>query len=834
MSLEWIDEVGQDLRYGLRALRQNRGFTVVALLTLALGIGANTALFSVVDAVLLRPLPFPAPQELVAVQDDLTAQQVKNVGMSQPEIDDLQKSSGVFQEISAIWPIDANVTGGEKPERIEAMAVSFNYFEMLGVKPELGRFITSQDYAPGFTQDAVISDSLWRRMFGGDPGVIGKQFRLDGDEYVIVGVMGPDFRHPGPTLEHDVECWVAAGYVADPFPVPPSRDIRMLPTAIGRLRRGMTVEQAQAKLNAFVANLTAQYPGSYPAAMGWQVRLEPLKKDMVGKSETMLVILLSAVGLVLLIACVNIAALLLARSSGRHREFALRRALGAGSGRLIRQTLTESIVLSLAGGVLGLLVDAWLQGALLHLMPERLPRIAEIHMNGTVLLFTMGLALLTGILFGIAPALQLSDPQLMTNLKDGGRGGLGAKQSRVMGALIVSEVALSLVLMVGAGLLLRSFWNLLSVSPGFRPDNVVVSQIWLPTPNNPTQNLYPNAPKQAALSREIIRRVSALPGVDKVAIGTQGSLPLSRAKNLTPIVIDDRPPASAGEAPTAEISSVTPDYFSLLGTPLVAGRSLNDGDNETGERVALIDETAAQRYWPTEDPVGKSFHFANVPSSFQPQARKSLKIVGVVGKMKTGSLDEPFTPHIYLPVFQSGVKILTIFVRTSSSAEVLAEPLRREVQAVDPTLPVFGVRTLDSVVIDSLAARRFAMLLLAFFAATAMILASIGIYGVMAYYVTQRMREIGIRIALGAKPQDVMSLVVGRGVWLTVAGIVIGVVGAALLTRSLESLVFGVKPFDPVTLAAGAVVLVAVGAAACFVPARRAMRVDPVMVLRAE
>jgi predicted permease len=834
MSWEWLDEIGQDVRYGLRALRHNAGFTTVALLTLTLGIGANTALFSVVDAVLLRPLPFPQPQELVSVQDDLTAQQVKNVGMSQPEIDDLQKSSGVFQEISAAWPIDADVTGGEKPERIEAMAVSFNYFGMLGVKPELGRIITSQDYAPGFTQDAVISDGLWRRMFGGDPNVLGKQFRIDGDEYVIVGVMAPDFRHPGPTLEHDVECWVAAGYVADPFPVPPSRDLRMLPSAIGRLQRGVTVEQAQAKLNAFVGDLTAQYPANYPAAMGWQVRLEPLKKDMVGKSETMLVILLSAVGLVLLIACVNIAALLLARSSGRYREFAVRRALGAGSLRLIRQTLTESILLSLAGGVLGLLADVWLQGLLLHLMPERLPRIAEIHMSGTVLVFTMGLALLTGILFGIAPSLQLSDPKLMENLKEGGRGGLGTKQSRVMGALIISEVALSLVLMVGAGLLLRSFWNLLSVSPGFRPDNVVVSQIWLPTPNNPTMNIYPNAPKQAALAREIIRRVTALPGVNDVAIGTQASLPLSRAKNLTPIVIDERAVASQAETPTAEIASVTPDYFSVLGIPLVEGRFFNDGDNETGERVALIDETAAKRYWPNEDPVGKGFHFANAGATFQPQARKPLKIVGVAGKMKSGSLDEPFSPHIYQAVFQSGVKILTIFVRTSASADALAEPLRREVQAVDPTLPVFGVRTLQSVVTDSLAARRFAMLLLAFFAATAMILASIGIYGVMAYYVTQRMREIGIRIALGAKPQDVISLVVGRGVWLTGTGIVIGVVGAALLTRSLESLVYGVKSFDPATLVAGAVVLVGVGVVACFVPARRAMRVDPVMVLRAE
>ena len=831
---EWFDSLWQDLGYGVRALRKNVGFTTVALLTLTLGIGANTALFSVVYAVLLRPLPFPEPGQLVAVSDDLTAQNVPNVGMSQPEIDDLQRSSGVFDEISAVWPIDANVTGGEKPERIEAMAVSFNYFEMLGVKPELGRFITSQDYAPGFTQNAVISDSLWRRMFGGDPSAVGKQFRADGDEYVIVGVMGPDFRHPGPTLEHDVECWVAAGYTADPFPVPPSRDIRMLPSAIGRLKRGTSVAQAQAKLNAFVANLTAQYPASYPAAVGWQVRLEPLKKDMVGKSETMLVILLSAVGLVLLIACVNIAALLLARSSGRYREFAVRRALGAGSGRLIRQTLTESIVLSLAGGLLGLLLDVWLQGALLHWIPERLPRLAEIRMSGTVLLFTMGLALLTGILFGIAPSLQLSDPKLMTNLKEGGRGGLGAKQSKVMGALIVSEVALSLVLMVGAGLLLRSFWNLLSLSPGFNPDHVVVSQIWLPTPNDPTRNLYPNAPKQAALSREIMRRVSALPGVQSVAIGTQGSLPLSRQRNLTPIEIEGRPAASAAEAPTAEIASVTPDYFSVLGTPLVAGRFFNDGDNETGEKVALIDETAAQRYWPNEDPVGKSFHFANVPANFQPQLRKPLKIVGVVGKMKSGSLDEPFTPHIYQAVFQSGVKILTIFVRTSSSAEVLAEPLRREVQAVDPTLPVFGVRALETVVSDSLAARRFAMMLLGFFAATAMILASIGIYGVMAYYVTQRMREIGIRIALGARPQDVMSLVVGRGVWLTVTGVGIGIVGAALLTRTLQSLVYGVRPFDPLTLVAGAGLLVAVAMTACFVPARRAMRVDPVMVLRAE
>ncbi|HEY4740647.1 MAG TPA: ABC transporter permease [Candidatus Acidoferrales bacterium] len=819
----------QDIKYALRMLRKAPGFTAIAVLTLAIGIGANAAIFSVVDAVLLRPLPFNHPEQLVAIKDDLPGLGLTDEGMSQPELDDLEKRSGVFDQVSAVWPINANVTGAEKPERVEAQGVSFNYFTLLGAKVELGRVIQPEDHQLGFAEAAVISDSLWRGMFGADPGVIGRPIRLDSDLYRIVGVMPPGFRHPGATLEHDVDVWVAAGFVAAPFPVPPSRAIRMIPGGIGRLKPGLTIAKAQAQLDAFTTQLRAQYPADYPESVRWTIRLVPLQKEVVGNSNVMLIVLLGSVSLVLLIACVNIASLLLARSSSRYREIAVRRALGASRGRLIRQTLTESIVLSLAGGVIGLLLNSWLTGLLLRMVPSNLPRAAEVGTDSRVLLFALGLSILTGVLFGLAPAAQLSDPRLVENLKEGTRGsGIGSRQNRFLSALVVSEFALSLVMLVGAGLLLRSFWNLLEVHPGFSSSHVVLARVWLPVPNDPKSDPYRPPEKRAAFVREVARRVTALPGVVDAAIGSN-SMPFLTQRNRGTFTVEGRPVGS-GDALSAEFATVSPDFFGVLGTPLIRGRFFTDSDDTSGQLVVLIDQTAAERFWPNEDPVGKRL----LPGFLQGPNPKWLTIAGVVGKTKTDGLDAPYEPHIYFSEMQFPGYALDVYIRTNASPDSLAEPIRREVQSVDPNLPVFGVRTLDSVVTESLASRRFAMRLIVFFAGTALLLAGVGIYGVMAYFVSQRTREIGIRVALGAAPGHISRLILGRGMALTAAGILFGIIGATALTRFLATLIFGVAPMDPLTFVMGAVVLGGVALAACYIPARRAMRVDPMVALRYE
>ncbi len=819
----------QDIKYALRMLRNSPGFTAIAVLTLAIGIGANAAIFSVVDAVLLRPLPFNHPEQLVAVKDDLPGLSLADIGMSEEELDDLQNQSGVFDQISAVWPINANVTGAEKPERVEAQVVSFNYFMLLGTKAQLGRMIQPEDHQLGFAEAAVISDGLWRRMFGADPSVIGRPIRLDSDLYRIVGVTPPSFRHPGATLEHDVDVWVSAGFVAAPFPVPPSRAIRMIPGGVGRLKPGLSVAKAQAQLDAFAAQLRAQYPTDYPERTRWEIRLVPLQKEVVGNSNVMLIVLLGSVSLVLLIACVNIASLLLARSSSRYREIAVRRALGASRGRLIRQTLTESIVLSLAGGVIGLILNSWLTGLLLRMVPSSLPRATEIATDSRVLLFALGLSILTGVLFGLAPAAQLSDPRLVESLKEGTRGsGIGSRQNRFLSALVVTEFALSLVVLVGAGLLLRSFWNLLEVHPGFSPSHVVIARVWLPLPNDPKSDPYRPREKRAAFVREVVRRVTALPGVADTAIGSN-SMPLLPQRNRGGFTIEGRA-VGTGEALSADFATVTPDFFQVLGTPLIRGRFFGDADDTTGLPVVLIDQTAAEHFWPNEDPVGKRIlpGFAQGPNS------QWLTIAGVVGKTKTDGLDAPYSPHIYFSELQFPGYALDVYIRTNARPESLEEPVRKEVQAVDPNLPVFGVRTLESVVSESLASRRFAMRVIAFFAGTALLLAGVGIYGVMAYFVSQRTREIGIRVALGAAPSHISRLILGRGMALTAAGIAIGIIGAAALTRFLATLIFGVAPMDPLTFVMGAAVLAGVALAACYIPARRAMRVDPMVALRYE
>jgi len=817
----------QDVRYALRMLRKAPGFTAVVVITLALGIAANTALFSVVDAVLLRPLAYQQPEELVSVRADMPGINLTDAGMSQPEIDDFQKRSGVFTQVSVVWPISANITGREKPERVEANAVSTSFFTLLAAKPALGRVFNEADYRPGFSEGAVISDSLWHKMFGADPNVLGQAIRLDTDLYTIIGVMPPEFRHPGRTLRRDVEIWVASGYAADPFPHPPVRTQRFIPGAIARIQPGMTMAQAQSRLDAFTAQLRQQYPTDYPAAAGWRLRLVPLPEIVVGNVSLMLYLLLAAVGAVLMIACVNIASLLLARSSVRHREIAIRQALGAGTWRLIRQTLTESVVLSLCGGLLAVPLTFWLKNLLLTLVPSSLPRLSEVTVNGRALLFVVAVSVITGLLFGLAPALQMSNWRLMEKLNQGARGvGIASRQHRFLGGLVVSEFALSLVLMVGAGLLLRSFWKVLEVQPGFNSDNLISAQFWLPVPNDPKNNPYPTQEKINVFMNEVLRRVDAIPGVKEAAIGG-GVTPLSTVRNPVSFSIEGRI-AAAGEAPTAELGVGTPSLFHVIETPLIRGRFFTDADDEKGEHVVLIDQTAAERYWPHEDPVG---------TQVQPQFGRGQplrRIVGVVGRSRSDGLDAPYAPHMFVPARQINLNSMTVYIRAAGSPEALEEPIRRAVQAVNPDLPVFGVRSVGSIISESLASRRFALEILVFFAATALLLAAIGIYGVMAYFVSQRVREIGVRMALGAQRGDVLKLVVRQGMSLALMGVVLGLVASLLLMRLIAGLLFGVSSTDPLTLVVFTMVLAAVAFLANYVPASRAARIDPMVALRHE
>ena len=820
----------QDVRFATRVLRKSPGFTSVAILTLALGIGANIAAFSIVDGVLLRPLPFPQPGQLVRVFDDLRSTNAKDVGMSVPQFCDYRDRAGIFQDISVIWPIPANLTGVGRAQRIEALATSANYFTMLGVPPQIGRVFTQKDDVPGFINAAVLSDGFWRRQYGADPNAIGKSLRLDGDLYQIVGVMPPGFRHPGKTLETDEDAYIAAGYNALPFPTPPLRSVRMLPGAIARLKPGLSVAEAQARLDTFDAALAREYPTDYPGAVGWTPRLVSVQEDLTGNVRAELFVLFAAVGFVLLIACVNLANLLLARASGRQREIAIRLALGAGRWRLIFQLLTESVLLALVSGVVALAAVVWLKDGLLQFAPADLPRLNEVTISTSVLLFAFLISILTGVLFGLVPALQAASPNQISSFREGSRGsGSSKRQMRVSSVLVASEVALSLILLVGAGLFIRSFWQLLEVRPGFNPHHVVTAHIWLSYPNDPNQNHYFTVPQRAAFMREILRRVSALPGVEEASIGGAGSLPLAGSRNQFPFTMEGRPTESE-RSPAAEFAAVTPGHFHVLEIPVLFGRNFTDSDDDKGLPVALVDQTLARQYWPNEDPIGKRVKAGN-PA---PSANPWLKIVGVVGDVRTDSLDSQGVPHIYLPVFQAPSFDSVIFLRTAGDPGTLGDAVRREVEAVDPDVPVYAVRSMEGVVARSVAERRFALEILGFFAGVALLLAAIGIYGVMAYTFSQRTHEIGIRMALGAQPSDILRTALREGMRLVAVGLGSGLIGALILTRFLRSMLYAVTPNDPLTYASLLALLAAVALLACFVPARRATRVDPLVALREE
>jgi putative ABC transport system permease protein len=819
----------KDLRYAYRMLLKTPGFTLVAILTLALGIGANIAAFSIVDGVLLRPLPFPQSGQLVRVFDDLRGSNTKDVGMSVPEFWDYRDRAGVFQDIAVIWPIPVALTGIDRPRRIEVLATSPNYFTMLGVQPQIGRVFTQKDDVPGFIESVVLSDGFWRREFGADPNILGKSLRLDGDLYKVIGVMPPGFHHPGRTLETEEDGFIAAGYNALPFPVPPLRSVRMLPGTIARLKPGLTIEEAQARLETFDAGLSREYPTDYPRAAGWVPRLVSVQSDLVGGIRAELFVLLGAVGFVLLIACVNLANLLLARGARRQREIAIRLALGAGRGRLIAQLLTESVLLSFVSGCVALMTVVSLKSALLSFAPADLPRVNEVNISAGVLAFAFLLSILTGILFGLVPALQTASPNQIASLREGSLGsGSSKRQMRISRVLVASEVALSLVLLVGAGLFLRSFWQLLQVHPGFNPRQVVTTQIWLAVPNDPKNDPYGTVPKRAAFHREVLRRVSSLPGVEEASIGAGGSLPLTHSRNAFTFTIEGRP-ADSERAPVAEFASVTPRHFNTLQIPHLSGRNFTDADDDKAMLVAVVDQTLARRFWPGEDPLGKRVKFGPIQST-----NPWFTIVGVVGDVKSDSLEAQGPPHIYLSLFQNPPYNSVVYLRTASDSPSYGESIRREVQAVDPNIPTYAVRSLEEVLARSMAERRFALNILGFFGVVALLLAAIGIYGVMTYTFSQRTQEIGIRMALGAQRADILRLAIGEGMLLVVLGLGSGILGALVLTRYLRTMLFGVTPADPLTFAAIAAILALVALLACFIPAQRATQVDPLVALRNE
>jgi predicted permease len=826
----------QDIRYGLRQLVKKPTFTIVAVLTLALGVGANTAIFSIVNAVLLRSLPFPDPDRLVRIYFNNPGVGLRGVRFSVPEFDDL-RTTDVFEDVSVIVFGPTNLTGVKQPEHLEMMEVSPNYFSMLGATPQVGRLFGHQDFALGFAPTVVISDALWRRSYGADPGVLGRSLRLDNDLYTIVGVLSPGFRNPGST-NAAVEVWVTCGFSGDPFPTP-ARGLRFLPGAIGRLKPGVTVAQAQARLDALTANLHREYANDYPPQAKWSIELVPLQQSLVGKVRPLLVVLMAAVILIVFVVSLNIGSLLLARASGRQQEMAVRAALGASAGRMVRQMLTESLLLAFIGGIVGLATAVLTLKAVLRFVPANLPRLGEVNIDWRVLGFALLISLATGLLFGLAPALYSSKAGLAGTMREGSRGsGYSAKAGRMRDALMVSQLAFAVVLMIGAGLLLETLRDLLRQNPGFNSSQVVTANIYLPNPNDPHLGQYKTFAQQIPFNRELLRRANAIPGVELAAITSNlpaadtinGDSAAFGATNHNSLDIEDRPTESSGNL-SAEVIRISPDYFRVIQTPLVEGRFFTEDDENGKLPVVIIDEATAKRYWwPDHDPVGRRLR---IRLRFGPNpVNQWSTVVGVVKNIKHDGLDVDGVPHLYVPLNQFLGLSLSLALRTSLPVRSLEPQIRSAIQSVDPELPVFGVTSMDEILDASLASRRFSANLVAGFAGGALLLASIGIYGLLAYMVGQRSHEIGVRMALGAQQGDILRIFLRKGVALAGVGIIAGLVFSAATASMMASLLYGVRPHDPAVFLIVPLLLFAVAVLASYLPARRATKVNPMIALR--
>ena len=825
-SSTMIDSFLQDWRFAWRGLARSPGFTAIAVVTLALGIGANSAIFTVVNAVVMRPLPYANANRLVRVTADFKGLSATDVGLSEPELLDYRDRSGLFEAVAGVWAINANLTEIDQPERVETLLASPSYFDVLGVRPQLGRLFGPEDTAPGITEVLVISDALWRRRFGASPSALGRKLRVDNDWYTVVGVLPPGFRHPGRSVLTDVDVWAPANFAASPFAKPPVRGAYFLTGAIARLRPGITIDQARERLAAFGQGLRSAYPNDYPVRADWTPRLLPLQDDLIGSVKPALLMLFGAVGVVLLIACANMANLLLARASTRQRELAVRRALGSSRGRLVRLMLTESVMLSALGGIAGAAVTVWLVEALVAMAPAGLPRIQEVAIDGQVFLFTAVVTLVTAIVFGTVPAVQSSKADVSDGLKEGSRGASSGR-GLVRSALVVVEFALALVLLVGAALLVRSFWRLQHVDLGFDPRHVLTARLWLPQPNEPSTGPYFKHPARVAAFEEILRRARTLPGVTAAAAVTV--LPFDGARPTRALTIEGSETDDRSKMPIAPISLASAGYFELMDIRLQRGRTFTEQDDDRAMPVVVITEAFARRGWAGQDPVGRRVHFGG------PQAKNPwMTVVGIVNDVRTERLEDPARPSLYQPLKQATNLNLSLVLKTGADPQTLAVPLAREVRAVDPDQPTYGVRTMDEIVSYATASRRFSTQLLGAFATLALVLAAVGIYGVMAFVVGQRTREIGIRIALGANPRSVVRLVLGQALTLAAAGVVAGAAAAVLVTRLLSGLLFEVRTTDPLTYGTIALLLGITAAIAAWRPARRAALVDPIRALRAD
>ena len=796
----------QDLRYGLRMLLKNKSFTAIAVLALALGIGANTAIFSLVNGVLLRPLPFPNAERIVYLEGKNPSQGITDSNVSFPDFTDWSQQTDLFASTAAFYTGNSNLgADGAEPERVPRAGVTSGFFNVLGVQPAIGRTFVAEDDQPGTHTVAIISNGLWKRRFGSDPGIIGKQVQISAGPITIIGVMPPGFELPEQT-----QIWMTSGVE----PAKENRDNREW-SAIARLNPGVDLKQAQSRISAINAKLANQFPDTNK---GWDTTVWILHERLVKEVKPSLIALVGAVGFVLLIACANVANLLLARSAARQKEIAVRAAMGASRGRVIRQMLTESSLLSTIGGIAGLLLSVWLTDVLLSIIPADAPRFDHVGIDYRVLLFAFGISALTGILFGLAPALQASKLDVSSSLKEGGRTGDGHRRTSARSLLLIGEVALSLILLVGAGLLIKSFLRLQEVRPGFNQHNVLIASVALP-------GLKYKEPQRPEFFRQLIERLTNSPGVQ--AVGGSINLPLrASGYSIGRGFVPEGRSLTVDENVNASFATITGDYFRAFQIPLMAGRTFEIRDGPDAPKAVVINESAAKRYFgSTEAAIGKRLTIwrdENFPR----------EIVGVVGDTKADGLEAESGAQIYVPHAQDpGWNFMALVVRTASDPAAFVATLRREVQALDKDQPVFNVRTMDDVVANSLGTRRVSMQLFAVFAGAALLLAAIGIYGVMAYSVTQRTQEIGIRMALGAQKSDVLALVICQGMTLTVIGVVVGLAGAFALTRLIANLLFGVAATDPLTFVAIPLLLLFVALVACYLPARRAARLDPTIAL---
>ena len=798
-----MDTIIKDIRYGIRSLMKRPAFTAVAVLTLALGIGANSAIFSVINAVLLRPLPYDDPSRLISFRSNQSA----------PDLADLESQTKTFSRLGGMVMQPLAYTGGSEPMQFEIGQVTGGFFETLGVKPERGRFITSDDDKNGGPFVVVLSHNLWVKHFNSDEQILGKAIPLSGDTYTIIGVMPATFVTP----RINTEAWTPV-HVSNPVAAN-FRGVHFLRT-YGRLAPGVTLEQARAEMKVIDQNLAAQYPADNKNRT---TVLFALHERIVGETRQSLFILFAAVGFVLLIACANFANLLLARAAERQREFVIRGALGAGRWRLMRQLLTESLLLSLAGGAAAVLLAFWGTNLLVSFKPDNLPRLSEIGVDGRVLGFTLGISILTGLIFGLVPAWTASRGRVGDALKEGGRSATaGSARQRLRSAFVVVELAVALVLLVGAGLLIKTFWKLRSVEPGFNPDHLLTMRVELP------EKRYKEVAPQTLFRKQVLAGMNSRPGVQAAMIS---ELPLSGDSLNHDFVIENRPPIAPGDEPSLETRSVLGDYFKVMQMPLRQGRDFGPADfDDKAPLVGIANEALVREYFQSEDPLGKRIRWARNPDI------EWITIVGVVGDVKHFGLDLPELPALYTPYTQISPwkRWMSFAARTQGDAAGTAQALKQEIWKVDSQLPVTKVETMSEVAASSFAARRFNMSLLSLFAGLALVLAAIGIYGVMSNAVTQRTQEIGIRLALGARTIDVLKLIVRNGLTLVVIGVAIGLAGAFALTRLMTTLLFGVTPTDGLTIGVVSAVLIAVALLACLIPARRATKVDPLVALRYE